>query len=221
MEKDCIICGKSFSKKPNHSRKYWAARKLCSRKCSRDYQAGKSFTSGDKISEGLKKAYAENRRTSYFREHEAWNKGTKGVVKAWNKGLKTGIVPKSAFKKGHTPPNPFAKGQVPWNKGIVWEELRGDKHPNWKGGKPRQQRRETLTYEDNRRYMDWRKAVFTRDNWECVMCGHHGGVLHADHIKSWVDHIDTRFIISNGRTLCPPCHRSTPTYGRHRQLQET
>lgn len=29
-----------------------------------------------------------------------WNKGKKGVQKAWNKGKKLGFIPKMAFKKG-------------------------------------------------------------------------------------------------------------------------
>ncbi len=52
--------------------------------------------------------------------HKTWNKGRKGLQKnhnmsgllktPWNKGKKTGLVPKSAFKKGNKP----------WNlKGIV------------------------------------------------------------------------------------------------------
>lgn len=47
----------------------------------------------------------------------------KGLI-PWNKGIKTGLVPKSAFKKG----------LVPWNKGKkMW--LSPELHPSWKGGK--------------------------------------------------------------------------------------
>lgn len=218
MGKNCLVCEKLFEKTPTMSRAYWMTRKFCSRSCSDKFKIGKKLDYGPKISAALKKAYAENRRTSYFRDHESWNKGTKGVMKAWNKGIKTGIVPKTAFKKGHSFGKRFEKGFTPWNKGIIWEALRGENHPNWKGGKPRKDRRLTLSYEEHRIYMDWRKAVFTRDLWECQECGHHGGVLHADHIKSWVDYPDLRFVLSNGQTLCPPCHRKTPSYGRHRQL---
>ena len=41
----------------------------------------------------------------------------------WNKGKKTGLVPKSAFQKG----------MIPWNKGKPCMPL--DKHWNWKGGR--------------------------------------------------------------------------------------
>jgi 5-methylcytosine-specific restriction endonuclease McrA len=54
---------------------------------------------------------------------------------AWNKGLKTGLVPKSAFKKGHKPPKTaFKKGIIPWNKGKKMPEISGKNHPKWKGG---------------------------------------------------------------------------------------
>lgn len=52
----------------------------------------------------------------------AWNKGLKGKSKQipWNKGKKTGLVPKTAFKKGVAPKGSvlFKKGQIPWNKGL-------------------------------------------------------------------------------------------------------
>lgn len=43
---------------------------------------------------------------------------TKGLI-PWNKGKKTGIIPKSAFKKGEhrSPKTEFKKGNPSWNKG--------------------------------------------------------------------------------------------------------
>ena len=38
------------------------------------------------------------------------------------KGIKRGIIPKSAFKKG----------QSPWNKGEIWEAMSGANNPNYK-----------------------------------------------------------------------------------------
>jgi len=40
----------------------------------------------------------------------------------FNKGVKRGIAPRSAFKKGNKP----------WNKGLDWAEMKGEKHPNYK-----------------------------------------------------------------------------------------
>jgi hypothetical protein len=73
---------------------------------------------------------------------------------------------------------------------------------------------------DSPAYKLWRKSVFERDNYTCVFCGQRGGQLQADHIKSFARFPELRFDLSNGRTLCKPCHKLTPTYGgRSRQVR--
>ena len=62
-----------------------------------------------------------------------------------------------------------------------------------------------------------------RDNYTCQICGTRGGDLEADHIKPFAYYPDIRFELSNGRTLCKPCHRKTDTYGekakKHRAIE--
>ena len=60
---------------------------------------------------------------------------------------------------------------------------------------------------------DWRLAVFKRDSFTCVSCGQVGGRLQADHIRSYAAYPELRHELSNGRTLCVPCHKETPNYG--------
>ncbi len=87
---------------------------------------------------------------------------------------------------------------------------KGPLSPAWKGGKSL----ERNNWQASIAAKEWRKAVFERDNYTCVECGDNtGGNLNADHIKPWAYYPDLRTDINNGRTLCVPCHKETPTWG--------
>ena len=110
---------------------------------------------------------------------------------------------------------------------------RGEKSHFWRGG--------VTSIQDYCRtimeYDIWRKSVFARDNYICQECGARNGVgkavvLNADHIKQFAAILlenkvtttedarkcDALWDINNGRTLCEPCHRETPTYARRLNL---
>lgn len=89
----------------------------------------------------------------------------------------------------------------------------GETNPSWKGGiTPINALIRTSTSMNN-----WRKEVFKRDDFTCQICGVRGVTIHADHIKEFSNYPELRFELSNGRTLCVPCHRNTPNYaGRAR-----
>jgi predicted restriction endonuclease len=83
--------------------------------------------------------------------------------------------------------------------------IREEEHWNWQGGKTQK----GIIFRNRIEYKEWRKAVFERDNYTCQFCGKHGGSLQADHIKPFALFPDLRLELSNGRTLCIPCHRTT------------
>jgi len=86
---------------------------------------------------------------------------------------------------------------------------RGERSPFWRGGVTSANK----IIRESAEYRLWRESVFQRDNWTCVFCGVRGAELHPDHIKPFAYFPKLRFELSNGRTLCAPCHRGTDTYG--------
>jgi len=92
----------------------------------------------------------------------------------------------------------------------------GEKSNFWKGGITEKH----LAVRCSSRYKRWRKSIFERDNYTCVLCGFKfargltGNVrLNADHIKPFSLFPELRFELDNGRTLCVDCHRKTPSWG--------
>ena len=72
---------------------------------------------------------------------------------------------------------------------------------------------ENLRLRNSKKYKNWRKLIWERDDYTCQICKQRGGKLNADHIKSWAKYPELRFELSNGRTLCVDCHRKTDTWG--------
>ena len=114
------------------------------------------------------------------------------------------------------------------HKLILKNRMMGKNNPNWGGGTTN--RKELIR--GHNFYKQWRQEVFTRDNFTCQICKVKGGYLEVDHIKTLYEIIKDflqikdreEFIekvwsipimkdISNGRTLCKPCHKKTDTWG--------
>lgn len=130
-------------------------------------------------------------------------------LKKCKKGDKTGIVPKSAFKKG----------QIPWNKGIEWEEMKGDKNPSkrpevrkklsgvnchlWKGGISKENDKVRGSMEMRL----WKKSCMERDNYTDQKTGVRGGKLEVHHINNFSSCIELRTSISNGITFSKESHK--------------
>ena len=85
----------------------------------------------------------------------------------------------------------------------------GSKSHFWKGGLTS----ESKLIRESVEYKMWREHVFARDDYTCQGCGVRGAELNADHIKPFCNFPELRFDVSNGRTLCRPCHKDTETWG--------
>lgn len=92
--------------------------------------------------------------------------------------------------------------------------FKGSKSHFWKGGVTPLNQIER----ESARYAEWRYAVFQRDKFTCQWCGATKN-LNADHIKAFASFPSLRYELSNGRTLCNPCHRKTDTWGVRSNLQ--
>ena len=144
-----------------------------------------------------------------------WNKGiphTKETKdKISNKHKKTGHLPPSQIGYTHKKEtkekiaksligNTFAKG-IKWTMEQRFKITKIPEQAKW-GGK----------WRNTPEYKAWRVAVFKRDDYTCQMCGEKGKQLQADHIKKYADFPELRLELSNGRTLCVPCHKLTPNF---------
>lgn len=109
----------------------------------------------------------------------------------------------AALTQGRAHPN-RAEGIRRYMTGRERPEMRREKNPNWKGGTYG-----TIRHTEMGRvqYKAWRLAVFKRDGFACVTCGM-GGRLQAHHIHPWRSTPDRWFDVTNGITLCGPCHRA-------------
>lgn len=57
-----------------------------------------------------------------------------------------------------------------------------------------------------KRYISWRKKVFSRDRYKCQLCEKVGGNIQAHHIKPKYKFTSKIFEVTNGITLCWGCH---------------
>lgn len=128
-----------------------------------------------------------------------WNKGKQGLYTATKETrMKLGLV--------HIGNRHSAKPRSKeLREKLKLTALRGEAHPNWKGGLTRDR-------QGNVQYRQWRSDIFERDNWTCQTCGLRGCYLEAHHIKAWAHFKELRYELSNGVTLCRDCHKLTDNY---------
>lgn len=78
---------------------------------------------------------------------------------------------------------------------------RGPKSPNWKPEISQEERVSGRNRNLDSRTIEWRKAVFSRDDYTCQISSRRGNDLVAHHIVPWIDSKDLRFVLSSGITM--------------------
>lgn len=156
--------------------------------------------------------------------------------KHWNWGKHHSKMTINKMKKS-------LKGRSVWNKNKPWSEevkikmrkphkdfsdpekirmirsnaIKGNKHPNWKGGITP----ENMAIRQSIEFRLWREAVFARDNWTCQKTKIKGGKLHAHHIKPFSQFPELRFAVDNGITFSMESHKIFhKIYGRKNNTKE-
>lgn len=107
------------------------------------------------------------------------------------------------------PKSPEHIANIKANHARYWKGKTGELSVAWRGGLTSLSKR----IRNSVAYVNWRKAIFERDDYTCQICGTRGGQLQADHIMPFSLFPLTRFDLFNGRTLCVTCHKETSTFG--------
>ena len=182
-----------------------------------------------------------NQSTRFIKNHTPWNKGIKREDIAqekhycWKGGLKT-LLCKNCSIEFKIKPYRINIAKYCSIKCQLDFEIKnglfrvGSKNHFWKGGI-------TKLYDKIRtcaKYIEWRIAVFQKDNYTCQFCGERTGTHNADHIKPFAVILYENKIktfkqaleckdlwdLSNGRTLCVDCHKQTPSYLNTKVIQQ-
>ena len=107
-------------------------------------------------------------------------------------------------------------GQVAWNKGtrglsLGWPKglSRTDQvgSKNWRWISDRTKVKRYWTERNNPEYKKWRMNVWVRDSFKCRIANEDcSGRIEAHHILGWTKHVELRYEINNGITLCHAHH---------------
>lgn len=87
--------------------------------------------------------------------------------------------------------------KLKWNRLYI-----GSWNGNWQGGITKEYQK----IRNSDEYKEWRLRVFKRDYFTCQCCKKVGRNIHAHHIKDFSSHVELRFDVNNGITLCDLCH---------------
>lgn len=192
MIRSCLVCQKDFYTKPARVKvgkgKYCSTEcyhgkrinKIClAPDCKREYSVPPCFEDRKYCSKKCSNKYKRRVGHLGYKHSEE----TKQIIRAKKLGVSLSTKGKPKLK------------------------MRGELHPNWKGGISTPNKLERARFR-----ITMQKLVFERDNYTCQMCGSITD-LQVDHIQNWKDYIELRFEMSNLRTLCMDCHYLI-TYGR-------
>ncbi len=207
MDKNCLQCNKVFSKQPSDSKKYWIVKRFCCISCSTKYQM---LNTGHPM---LGKHFSIEVRNRMSFSKKGKNTGKESHL--W----KGGEISKTCENCKLI----FSVRRHRKDEAKYCSRLCSSKANN--KGKTSMNKIIRMS----KKYKEWRKLVFERDDYTCQDCGirNQEGIgktieLHPHHIKPFAFFPDLRFELNNGITLCRDCHKKTGTFGkRAKKLAKT
>ncbi len=152
------------------------------------------------------------------------NKNQKCCNRSCGQKLAIKLGKKKLFKKGQTAWNKGLKGYNSFKRPKIWGKRISLGIKRAFDNKGRLSTKNEL-FRKSRKYKEWRKQIFKRDNYICVICKRKSIKgsrieLSADHIKPFAIFYKERLNINNGRTLCRECHLKTDSFGKNKRILE-
>jgi len=193
--KKCIVCGKEFTKPYTCGIPEWKRRKFCSKSCINKGRIPWNYYLKPIRCFTCNKVFKPRLNNSKYCSRKCCPTEFKIGHKTWILGKHHSKETKRKISENH-------------KRKDIKPPCGKEKSYAWKGGVSK----ENLKLRRTARYRNWRKAVYERDDYTCRKCNKKGGKLHPHHIKDWGRYPELRFKVSNGKTLCIPCHRQTDSY---------
>jgi hypothetical protein len=158
----------------------------------------KGYKHSEETKKKMSKALIGNTRNrGYKRSEETKRK----MREAWSDDRKRKF---SEAQKGDRNPN-FGKTTSYETKKKISVATRGDKSPHWNPNLTDEYRQDRRKYPE---YLEWRKAVYERDNYTCQKCGcNKSGSLNSHHIEGYSFNRELQTVVDNGITFCKSCHK--------------
>jgi len=156
------------------------------------------FQKGHKINKGRKQTEHTKARLCVVNLNNTYHSGkvhteaTKKLLSTKNTGYKHTEVSLNKMKG-----RKVSKETLEKMKNVC----KGEKNYRWIKDRTKLKTDRRKSYDTQ--YKQWAIAVKNRDNWKCKILNKDcKGRLESHHILNWVDHLELRYGINNGITLC-------------------
>lgn len=146
-----------------------------------------------------KLAYKNNKKTATHLANFQFKKGHLGSKGKLNPFYGKTHTEKTKAQLSETIKHQYENGRLPWNKGKPYPQIRGEKHPYWRGGKK--------SYYGSNWYFQ-RRQTLERDNYACRVCDIKNKSSDVHHLKSIrkFSNLEDANTLNNLITLCHSCH---------------